>query len=88
MDEKWTFDSMFCGVLHIIAHIVLVFLRKTSDQIMDQFSSAKQDFKNLGKMDNDRDDFTFTTLGGAAGGAGQQTFIVEHQVGFLTIMNF
>ena len=39
-------------------------------------------------MDNDRDDLTFTTLGGAAGGAGQQTFIVEHQVGFLTIMNF
>ena len=38
-------------------------------------------------MDNDRDDLTFTTLGGAAG-AGQQTFIVEHQVGFLTIMNF
>ena len=30
-------------------------------------------------MDNDRDDLTFTTLGGAAG-AGQQTFIVEHQV--------
>jgi nuclear transcription Y subunit beta len=29
-------------------------------------------------MDNDRDDLTFTTLGGAAG-AGQQTFIVEHQ---------
>ena len=39
-------------------------------------------------MDNDRDDLTFTTLGGAAGGTGQQTFIVEHQVGFLTIMNF
>ena len=32
-------------------------------------------------MDNDRDDLTFTTLGGGAG-AGQQTFIVEHQVGF------
>lgn len=29
-------------------------------------------------MDNDRDDLTFTTLGGGAG-AGQQTFIVEHQ---------
>ena len=35
-------------------------------------------------MDNDRDDLTFTTLGGAAG-AGQQTFIVEHQVGFLIL---
>ena len=34
-------------------------------------------------MDNDRDDLTFTTLGGAAG-TGQQTFIVEHQVSFLT----
>ena len=34
-------------------------------------------------MDNDLDDLTFTTLGGAAG-TGQQTFIVEHQVGFLS----